>query len=215
MSQIATLITGAGVVTPVTGLANAEQYIVIGDVDTAMPLTGLSVEIDGEATINIVGSTPLVSSFAKFMSQFTATLVGLVLKIATGQIMKKTTYRFTNAGATTPAIFAFSERGAGKGSPVRAISDGINALSNLTYRNFSALMITPAANAGNLDFVFADGTAQTLTAIEADALFAIKNQTDANGRLDPVVTTIDNRDGSIASVRVNATTALTVLKINI
>lgn len=213
MSQITTLVTGAGVVTTVTGLANAEEYIVIGDVDTAMPLSAINVEIDGEATINIVGSQPLVSAFAKFMSQFTATLVGLVIKVATGQIMKKCTYRFTNNGATTPAIFAFSDSGGGR--PVRAISDGINALSNLTYKNFTALMITPAANAGNLDFVFKDGTAQTLTVIEADALFSLKNQTDANGRLDPVVTTIDNRDGSIASVRVNATTALTVLKITV
>lgn len=214
MSQIATLTTGAGVVTTVSGLANAEQYIVLGDFDTAMPLSGLNVEIDGEATINIVGSQPLMSAFAKFMSQFTATLVGLVLKIATGTILKKTTYRFTNNGATTPAIFAFAERGNGGGKPVRAISDGINALSNLTYRGFKCLMITPAANLGNLDFVFSDGTAETYTAVEADALFGIRNQTDANGRLDPVVTTIDNRDGSIASVRVNATTAVTVLRID-
>jgi hypothetical protein len=209
MSRIGTLLTGAAVVTPITGLSYVDPYIVVGDVDTATPLTGLQVEIGGETTINIVGSTPLVSAYAKFLSQVTGSIVGLIIKIATGRIYLPSSLRFTNGGVTTPLIYNFGDSGNGK--PIRAISQGINALSNQVFDKFTALMITPSANAGNIDFQFKDGTSCTMTVEEVDSLFALQNQTEANGRLDPVVTTIDNRAGEIAWVRVNATTALTVL----
>ena len=209
MSRIGTLLTGAAVVTPITGLSYVDPYIVLGDVDTATPLTGLQVEIGGETTINIVGSTPLVSAFAKFLSQVTGSIVGLIIKIATGRIYLPSSLRFTNGGVTTPLIFNFGDSGNGK--PIRAISQGINALSNQVFDKFTALMITPSANAGNIDFQFKDGTSCTMTVEEVDSLFALQNQSEANGRLDAVVTTIDNRAGEIAWVRVNATTALTVL----
>lgn len=209
MSRIGTLLTGAAVVTPITGLSYVDPYIVVGDVDTATPLTGLQVEIGGETTINIVGSTPLVSAFAKFLSQVTGPIVGLIIKIATGRIYLPSSLRFTNGGATTPVIYNFGDSGNGK--PIRAISQGINALSNQVFDKFTALMITPSANAGNIDFQFKDGTSCTMTVEEVDSLFALQNQSEANGRLDAVVTTIDNRAGEIAWVRVNATTALTVL----
>lgn len=212
MGKIGTLITGAGVVTTLPGQESCDQYLLIGDVDTAMPLSGLNVEVGGDSVINIVGSQPLVSAFAKYMMQFCGTIVGLLLKVATGVISRKTTFRLTNNGVTVPDIFAFSERG--NGSPVRAISSGINALSNQVFADFKCLLITPSANLGNLDFVFSDGTPITMTSAEADALFALKNPTEANGKLDAVVTGIDNRNGSIKSVRVNATTAVTVLVIN-
>jgi hypothetical protein len=213
MSQIGTLVTGAGIVTPIPGLSYVDQYIVLGDVDTAIPVTGLQVEIAGETTINIVASTPLVSAFSKFMSQFCATVVANVIKIATGRIYAPSTLRFTNGGATTPGIFNFGDEGNGK--PIRAISVGVNSQSNQVFNKFSALMITPSANAGNIDFQFKDGTQVTMSIAEVDALFAIKNPTQADGRLDAVVSTIDNREGKIEWVRVNATTALTVLVIKL
>lgn len=209
MSRIGTLVTGNGIVTPITGLSYVDPYLVLGDVDTATPLTGLQVDIGGENTINIVGSTPLVSAFAKFMQQFCGTIVGIVIKIATGRIYKPTSLRFTNGGATTPDILNFGDGGNGK--PIRAISQGINALSNQVFDKFTCLMITPAANVGNVDFQYKDGTSVTMTIPEVDALFAMRNPAEANGRLDAVVSAIDNRDGQIAWVRVNATTAVTVL----
>jgi hypothetical protein len=50
-----------------------------------------------------------------------------------------------------------------------------------------------------------------MTVVEADAMFSQMNDTEANGRLDVMVTGFDNRRGTIRSVKVNATTALTVL----
>jgi len=209
MSRIGTLVTGAGIVTPITGLSYVDPYIVLGDIDTASPLTGLQVDIGGENTINIVGSTPLVAAFSKFMNDFCGTIVGLVIKIATGRIYKPASLRFTNGGATVPDIYNFTD--GGNGVPIRAISQGINALSNQVFDKFTALMITPSANVGNVDFQYKDGTSVTMTIAEVDALFALKNPSEANGRLDAVVSTIDNRMGEIEWVRINATTAVTVL----
>lgn len=218
MAQIGTLVTGAGVVTTIGPNNGCEQYIVIGDVDTAMPLRGLNVQVNDKPTINIVGSQPLMSAFSKFMSQVAGTVTGLVIKIGTGKLPGKATYRFTNDGVTTPAIFAFSgQQLQDKSFPIKAVTVGINAASYEDFTNFSALMITPSANVGDLEVTFRDKarTKTTISVIEADALFTMGHPAQADGRLDAVVTTIDNRDGSIESVRVNATTAVTVLKISL
>lgn len=213
MSQIATLVTGAGVNTTVSGQSQLENNMVIGDIDTAMPLTGLKVVLGGRTTIDIQGSTPLVSFFAKFMQRISGTVVGLILKIGSGRLIKEgSSVIFTNGGATTPAIFSYSDKG--NGIPINAVTQGINALSNQTFSNFAGLGITPSANVGSFDVLFTDGTSQNMSVIEADAYFASKNDTEANGRFDAVVTGFDNRDRSIESVRVNATTALSVLVIS-
>lgn len=220
MSRIGTLTTGAGVVTTIPGQAVCDQYLLLGDVDTAAPLTGLAVEIDGQPTINIQGSTPLVSVFAKFMSNLVASTIGLVFKIALGKIGKSTTYRFTNAGATTPAIFAFSENlkpdEVPNGGAVYAATKGINALSSDVFSKFSALFITDPANLTTVDILFKDGNRTSYTAVELDALFALKNPTEANGRLDAAVSGIDNRDQSIENVTINTgATGVTVLVIKL
>lgn len=213
-SVIGALVSGAGIQTTFSGQSWLDGYMLIGDIDTAMPLSGISVEVDGKAVINIAGSQQLVSAFSKYMQQFSATVVGLTLKLATGRVFKNTTYRLTNNGATTPNIMVYSDND--KGVPVRAVSVGINATSFMDFNNFSALQITPSANVNNLEFTFSDGSKSTMLAIEADALFALSNATEANGRLDAVVTTIDNfKNRNISNVRVNTTTAVTVLVINI
>lgn len=213
MGQIATLVTGAGVNTPVTGQSQLENNIVIGDIDTAMPLQGLKVVVGGKTTIDIQGSVPLVSVFSKFMQRVSGAVVGLVIKIASGRLVAPgSSVIFTNSGVTTPNIFAYSDKS--NGVAIEAVTQGINALSNQTFRNFAGLFITPAANVASFDVIFADGTQQSMTAIEADALFASKNDTEADGRLNSVVTGFDNRDLSISEVKVNATTALTVMVIS-
>jgi hypothetical protein len=212
MPQISTLITGAGVQTPIVGQDHLDNCMYLGDVDTPMPLQGVQVDVGGETIINIQASQPLVSVFAKFMQSLVAGTVGLMLKFATGKIQKATNIRLTNNGVTTPAIFTFSD--AKDGKPFRAVSDTINAASSKDFRKFSALFITPAANLGSVDITYRDGTVQNMVATDLDALFASKNETEANGRLDAVVTGIDNREMLIDTVRVNATTAVTVLLIN-
>lgn len=213
MSKLTTLLTGAGVSTIVQGQAQLESAIVIGDVDTAMPLQGIKISINGETKLDISGSQPLVSAFAKFMNRICGTVIGLIIRVATGRINGNTTYTFTNNGATVPDVYAFSDNS--NGVPVIGSTKGINALSNETFTKFSALFITPSANVASLDVIWADGTTQNMSVLEMDAHFSELNDTEANGRLDAVVTTCDNRSQCFQSVKVNATTAVTVAAIKL
>jgi len=210
MAQIGTLLTGAAVTTIIPGQSQAEEFILIGDVDTANPLQALQVEIDGTPFITI-NSALLLTAFMKWMMETISgtAVVGLMIKIATGLIKRNTTYRLTNAGATTPAIFAFSTNRSGV--PYLSSSKQINPSAYEDFDKFSALFITAPANISSAEVLFADGHRSTLSGLELDALFAFDNQTEANGQLGGV-TVVDNRDQSIQQVRIYCvTTALTVL----
>lgn len=202
MSQIGTLVTGAGVVTVISGQSQLDQYIVIGDVDTAVPLTGVTIEVDGQAFLQIQASQPLIQAFSQWQMEKAGTTVGYMLKVSTGMLKRNTTYRFTNAGATTPAIYAFSEMGNGNGVPLEVATVSINASSYQIFDRFSALFLATPANVTNVEIVFADGTKSTLSMVEAAALFALTNQSDTDGQLSAVVV-IDNSNQSIQSVKVN------------
>jgi hypothetical protein len=208
MAQIGTLVTGAGVTTIIAGQSQCEAMIVIGSVATAMPLQGLQVEIDGVPFININNQPALLAAFSKWCSQFVSTLVGVLLKVATGRIPRNTTYRFTNNGATVPNIFAFSDQE--NGVPILVGTKQINASSYEDFSKFSALFIGTPANLASAEIVFSNGCKSTMTFAELDALFTMKNQSEANGEL-LAVTVIDNRDQSIQSVRLNCSAANTIL----
>jgi len=213
MGQIGTLVTGAGVTTTIAGQAQTDQYLLIGDVDTTNPLQGLSVEVEGTTFINIQ-SAVLITAYMKWLMETAGAVIGLLIKCATGSIKRNTTYRLTNAGATTPAIFSFSSEGNGTGVPLVAGTKGINATSFDDFSQFSCIMIDTPANVSTFEIVFSDGTKSTLTPVEVDALFALTNQSEANGRLGGV-TVLDNTAGNIQSVRVNTTAAVTVLVVKL
>lgn len=198
---IQALTTGVGVNTGTGAQAQLESDIVIGDCDTAMPLQGLKVVVDSRTTIDIQMAV-FVNFFAKFMNRITGTVVGLVIKIATGRIMKNAIITFTNGGATTPTVYSNSTRG--NGVAIEAVQDSINLSSNKTIVDFKCLAVTPIANIASFDVTYADGTTQSMTVIEVDALFAQGNDTEANGRLDQAVTAFDNRAGRFASVKINS-----------
>jgi len=209
MSLLGVLVTGAGVQTTFPGQAQCEQYILLGDVDTAFMLRGLSVEIDGSPFINIQNSLPLMSAFAQWQMENVAGAPGFLLKVATGSIQTNTTYRFTNDGVTTPNIFVFSD--AQEGVPVIATTKGINASSFEDFNKFSALFITVPADITSLEIVWQDGWKSTIGIEEAAAYFSMSNQTDANGLLTAVLV-IDNTEQNVKSVRVFADpTGATVL----
>jgi hypothetical protein len=182
----------------------------IGDTDTANPLQGLSIEVGGKTFINIANAATLITAFMKWQMELCASTVGLLLKIATGVINKPTTYRFTNAGATTPDVFAFSEEK--NGVPFIGQTSSINANSSQDFTKFSALFLQTPANVDSVDITFQDDHSQTFLPAEIDALFALYNQAEADGRLGGV-TVLDNTRQSIKSARVNtnATGACVVL----
>lgn len=207
MSQIGTLTTGAGVASIFSGQAQLEEYLLLGDVDTANPLQGIVVELEGKPVISILNSEPLVGAFFKWMSQSVAATIGLCFKLATGKIKKNATIRLINNGVTTPTVKVFSD--SSNGVPYECATKGINANSFENFDKFSALLITAPADVNSLEIEFTDGERSTLTIEEVDALFAMKYPSEANGRLNGV-SVVDNRDQSIESVRVRATAALTV-----
>ena len=202
MSQIGTLITGAGVPTVIAGQSQCPAYLVIGTVDTANALRGLTVEIDGAPFIQL-NSAALINAFGKWLMENTignnANSLGFMLKLATGAIKKNTTIRLTNDAATTPAIFGFSD--AKDGVPIQATTKTVNAQSYETFRSFSALILETPANVSNAEIVFADGHKDTLTPAEIEGLFALKNNNELGGIGTTIV--IDNSDQSISEVKLN------------
>lgn len=200
MSQIGTLLTGAGVVTVISGQSRCDMFLLLGDVDTANPLQGLSVEIEGVSTVSVANAATLLTAFAKWQQELTAAVVGVLFKISLGTIFKSTTYRFTNAGATTPVIQAFSE--APDGVPFIAATDTINALSSQVYERFSALFLQTPANIGSVEIQFANGHRETMLIAESDARFSLYNQSEADGRMGGV-SVIDNSSQEITSVKIN------------
>jgi len=212
MAQIGTLVTGAGIQTVIAGQSQAEEYIMIGDADTANPLQAIQVEIDGTPYITI-NSALLITAYMKWLMNTVGAAVGLLFKVGTGMIKKNTTYRLTNSGATTPAIFGFSD--SKNGIPFIATSKQINPSSYEDFDKFSALMCTVPANIASLEITFADGHRATLSALEAGALFGSRFNAEADGYLGGVLV-IDNTDQNIQQVRIFCvTTALTVLVVKV
>lgn len=214
MAFIGNLLAGAGVQTVFAGRAQMDQYILLGDVDTANVLQSIQVEVDGQVFLNIANAQNLVTAYAKWLQNAVLEVaandntIGVMFKIGTGQMKRSTTYRFTNSGVTTPAIFAFSTDSVGV--PFVAATKTINANDYEDFSRFSALFIQTPANVDSLEVVFrrvTDGGKvrmykETMQIVEADALFNFFFSTETNGRLGGV-SVIDNTSQSIESVRIN------------
>lgn len=214
MSKLGTLTTGAGIQTSFSGQSQCDAVIVIGDVDTAVPISGLSIEIDGKPFINITGVQTLLAAWAKWKMKAIqgAAVVGMCFRVATGRIAKTTTYRFTNAGATTPDVYVFSTQE--NGIPVEAATNQINASSNQDYEKFSALFVQTPANVASYEVTFSNGYNVTLSTIEMDTYLAAQYDTETNGELGGV-TVINNTDQKFKKIRINATTAVVVLTVKV
>lgn len=214
---IPALTTGAAVNTLTPAQSQVESDIMIGDIDTPCPIRGLKVNVDGDTTIDIQNSQPLLAVFSKLSQMMAGSgVIGLLYKIATGRVAcKAATLTFTNDGATTPTVYWNSQRGQQKpGRLIRAKTTTINPNSNQPFSgsDFAYLSVTDPANVASFDFTFADGTQQNMTVVEADGLFSKTNQTESNGRLAPLCTSIDNTLRTISTVRINVgVAAVTVM----
>jgi|FLYL01.1.fsa_nt_gi hypothetical protein len=203
MSQIATLVGGAGSVTNVAGLSQLDEFILIGDVDTVNPLQGFEVSVNGASLINIQNQA-LITGYAKWLMETVGSAVGLMLKVSTGRIKGNTVLRFTNSGATTPAIYAFSD--SDNGLPFIVATETILAGTYSDFSDFSALIINAPANLQSAIVTFRDGFQTTMSAPELAAYFSLENQAEADGYLGGNVV-VDNRSARINNVRVFSTGA--------
>lgn len=208
MSQIGTLTASSS---DIFDRPDTPANILIGTVDTDVPLSSLSISVRGNQTINITAQNR-IQAFAKFMMSSVLgadVKIGMLIKLAeeaiTGQSCQ---IRTTNAGATTPGVFEFST-GKNPNSPsvVACGEETIQASSNQRFEgnDFDFIAFDPS-NVTDLQFEFLspDGSvySEQLTAVEVDALFvASGNATDADGRLAGLCS-IDNRQNTILSVTV-------------
>lgn len=210
------LTTGAGISTIVTGQQQCDNVIVVAAVDTANPLQGLVVEIGGTAFINILNNASIVGAFAKWMSggilAGASTVVGLTLRIATGQIIRNTKITFVNNGATTPAVYSYSDND--NGAPVNAATNSINANSFQVYEKFSSLIVATPANVTNFDVLYRCmdpktgrftgrylRTNMTMQEMAADYI-SYNSNAEASGFVNTCLI-IDNRSKRYESVRIN------------
>lgn len=221
--KIGTLLGGAAVVTTISGQAQCDEYMVIGTPGTANPLQAIQVEVGGKTVLNI-NSAALITAWMKYLVEALNGAVGFIVKISTGQINQSTTYRLTNAGATVPDIYVFSD--SEDGVPLEVASKTINSNSAETFRKFSALFLETPANLSYADVRFRHDTGrkdgsgkrivsyhtEQLSSFELNALFSLTNQADATGTLG-TVTVIDNSRQTIDEVTIytNGVGNLTVL----
>lgn len=212
MAQIGTLNSGAGVVTTFAGLSQLDEFIVVGDVDTANPLQGVQIEVNGVTLINITVAA-LITSYMKWLMETVGSVVGLMLKVATGRIKGNTTIRLTNAGTTTPAIYAFSDND--NGLPFMVSTEVILQNAYSDFSDFTSLHVSAPANIQQAVVTFKDGFQTIMAMPELCAYFALSNQSEADGQLGGVVC-VDNSAGNIQNIRLFATGAnLNVLVVKV
>lgn len=206
MSQIGTLTASSS---DIFDRPDTPANILIGTVDTDVPLSALSISIRGNQTINIT-SQNRIQAFSKWMMSSVLgadVKIGMLIKLSeeaiTGQSCQ---IRTTNAGATTPGVFEFSTgKNPNNPSVVASGEETIQASSNQRFEgnDFDFIAFDPS-NVTDLQFEFLspDGSvySEQLTPVEVDALFvASGNSSDADGRLAGLCA-IDNRENTILSV---------------
>jgi len=223
MSQIGSLTASSS---DIFNRADTPANILIGTVDTDVPLSAFSVSIRGLQTINITAQAR-IQAFAKWLMAGVLgadVKKGMLLKLAdeavTGQSCQ---IRTTNATATTPGVFEFSD-GKNGNSPkvVAAGEETIQASSVQRFdgNNFDLLAFDPSnVTDVQFEFISANGSvfSQLMTAVEIDAMLVAQGvTTDADGRLAGL-TAIDNTDNRIVSATFNNGGAgtTTVLKVNV
>lgn len=195
MSQIGTLTGGAGVVTTIN-LQYVPEYIVVGTAFANTVLSGISWNISGQEQVNVSGAVS-VNALAKFKNRGTLTnqTVDTIFSTGFGYLQNKQfQLRLTNAGATTPAVLAFSRK-FGNGRVLTAAQQVVVDGANQRFRNFLGLQFLPT-NVSRVDLTFRNPkTGETYSdsflPAEVNALFGLDNISE-----DGVLSTLSVLDNS-------------------
>jgi hypothetical protein len=159
------------------------ERLLVSDIDKNALVSNLSVVCAGRQLMSITAAAR-IAALGKFdQGAFlgTSQLTPNWLRLAATRINKAATINVTNAGATTPSVYAASTM---KGNIARtAVEQTINASANQTFTEFEAL-IFDASNLLRVNLTFADGFNDDFSPVEIDALFASENVTDADGKLN-------------------------------
>lgn len=216
MAQIATLTSGAGVVTSIN-LPYCPQYLLVNNsYSGTFDLTNIDVSINGQSTISLIGADD-IDAVAQIRSHSGQDLGGdeqimMTLDLADGQINAPTLIRLTNEGANTNAVYGVSQQVGS--APYRYSQFTINATSNQTFEQFdSCLLNSSPTNIDSIEIQWIDGFKDRYDPLELPALFrslygAVNNaQFSAGGD----IAFINNEDGNIANITcyTNATGSVT------
>jgi hypothetical protein len=169
------------------------ELLVIGSIDTDVPLSRITVTVGGEVVQEVSGQAN-IQAMAKYLMECLLgadVKIGMMLKVADGFLAgQNVEIKLTQTGTSTASIYGFSDN-KGAGLLVRAGQETIQASSNIELTGFTALFI-PTTNFQDAQVVFADGHSERLSQQELAALFALENQADADGLLAGVLC-VDNK----------------------
>ena len=175
MSKIGVLTTGAGVVTTLNNEFTPE-FLQIGSADVPPVLTALTVTTNGGTHFE-VNTAAQIAAIAVLDSEPSiaagGSLIPYQIKLAMGQIPKRTFINLKNAGATTPNVYGNSQ---GQADPrnrkIRtAVETSINANTTGIYKGFEYLLLDPT-NVSKYNVVFANGWQEELDTFEMEGLFS-------------------------------------------
>lgn len=192
MSKIGDLTTGAGVQTSLDK-NKLHQYILVGDIETSLPITQFVASVSGVTKIRVVGQA-IVQAFSNLVGSALLganVKVGQALPIANGGAGNTAcNYSLTNAGATTPEIFGNSidmidTSGRNNGlvsADMVVIQDG----DSQSFTDFDYLIVDATNlqdDVTNYDF-YSGWNESALSIAELEEIATLElSYTDADGRL--------------------------------
>ena len=213
MAQIATMTTGAGVVTSIN-LPYCPQYLIIDDTfKGTFDITNIDVSINGQSTVSLIGADD-IDAVAQIRSQGTLQeqFVMMALELADGQINAPTLIRLTNEGANTNAVYGVSSQ-VGT-APYRYSQFTVNATSNQTFESFDSVFINSSpTNIDSIEIQWIDGFKDRYAPQELPALWRNLYVSDGQSQFgdNEDIAFINNEDGNIANCTIytNATGSAT------
>lgn len=230
---IGAITTGAGVST-VKQLDYVPERVLIGDINVDLPIQKFVLEVDGDVRINLP-SQAFCRAFSQWrMEAMLGADVQLAqtLKLGNGRVNKSCIITIENAGATTPAVYANSDSKGGRilmvGTKIVQGDDnkrfgGFLALffdpTNLAYAEVTFKQNVRRKNAAGVVTRETRNFTDQFTTEELKALYAEKNQGNADGLLGGLVCidnlrTADTGKGQIVAVTLYASGGdITVLQV--
>lgn len=191
------------------------ELVVIATVDQANPISNLTVTIGGTVYQSLSAQARITAAMKYLVQGLLGAdvKIGSILKIADGFLPTETLQlTATNADASVYTVYGFST---GRGSKkVMAGETTIQASSYETFEQFTSLLLD-ATNLNRVDIMFEDGHTDPFSAAELQALFVMRNTSDADGDLGSLIC-IDNRFGNILQAKIFTTSggSMTVAVLN-
>jgi len=181
---------------------------------TDIPLSSVTITIRGIVKIALTAQAR-IQAFCKFAMQGLLgadVKVGMLFKICSGSKPDEISFQYTNAGATTPAVYFWSTAKAAAnaiGFDILCSEETIQATSSQIFKDFSALFFSET----NFDYAqveFSSGWSDKLSAAELCGLFSTNRISDADGKLAGLIC-VDNSGQQFRNITLYTTSGGTLV----